>query len=232
MLKILVADDHQVVREGLKIIIDKMKDMAVVAEACDGSEALTKAARMPLDIVLLDISMPGRNGLETLKQLKVLQPKLKVLVLSQFPEDQYALRVLRAGASGYLTKESAASELLAALRKVAEGKMYISTGLAEKLAWQLQDDAQRRPHDSLSDREFEILRLIGSGKTVSEIGDDLSLSVKTVSTYRARILEKMKMTKTAELILYVLEHGLAAVDRITESPERRPSPVAFKRASR
>jgi len=210
MLKILIADDHRVLREGLKKIVEQTRDILVVAEACDGSEVLAKVAKIRLDVVLLDISMPGASGLEVLKQIKTKHPKLPVLMLSQHPEDQYAVRAMRSGASGYLTKESAGSELIAAIRKVAGGGKYVSEALAEYIASALEEGPKKSPHESLSDREFEILRMLGAGKTVTEIGEELSLSVKTISTYRARLLEKMKMTKTSELMLYAIQNSLTS----------------------
>ncbi len=208
MLRILVADDHRVLREGLKRIIEQTRDMQVVAEASDGSEVLSQLSKERVDIVLLDISMPGPNGLDTLKQIKAKHPKLPVLMLSQHPEDQYAVRALRAGASGYLTKESATDELIDAIRKAANGGKCVSASLAEKLASLLDSHSDAPLHESLSDREYEILCMLGVGKTVSEIGEELSLSVKTISTYRTRLLEKMTMTKTSELILYAVQNQL------------------------
>lgn len=208
MIKILIADDHPVVRKGLKEIIEEIPDMAVRGEASTGQETLEKVRKGDFDIVVLDISMPGGNGLDILKQLKSEKPEISVLVLSMYPEEQYAVRVLRAGASGYLTKESAPEELIAAIRKAAKGGKYISSSLAEKLAFGLEIDAERPLHETLSDREYQVMRMIASGKTVKEIGEELFLSVKTISTYRSRILEKMKMRTNAELTHYALKHGL------------------------
>lgn len=208
MIKILIADDHPVVRKGLKEIIEDIPDMAVRGEASNGQEALEKARKGDFDIVVLDISMPGGNGLDILKLLKEEKPDLSVLVLSIYPEEEYAVRVLRAGASGYLTKESAPEKLIAAIRKASKGGKYISPSLAEKLAFDLETDAERPLHETLSDREYQVMRMIASGKTVNEIGEELFLSVKTVSTYRSRILEKMKMKTNAELTHYALKHGL------------------------
>ncbi len=208
MIKILIADDHPVVRKGLKEIIEEIPDMAVRGEASTGQEALEKMRKSDFDIVVLDISMPDRSGLDILKQLKSEKPKLSVLVLSMYPEEQYAVRVLRAGASGYLTKESAPEELIAAIRKASKGGKYISSSLAEKLAFDLETDAERPLHETLSDREYQVMRMIASGKTGKEIGEELFLSVKTISTYRARIWEKMEMKSNAELTHYALKHGL------------------------
>jgi DNA-binding NarL/FixJ family response regulator len=183
-------------------------DMVVAAEAVNGQEVLDKVWKDDFDVIVLDIAMPGRSGLDILKELKSYKPKLPVLVLSMYPEDQYALRVLRAGADGYLTKESAPNDLITAIRKVYSGKKYISHFLAEKLAFGLETDAARPPHELLSDREYQVMCRISSGKTVKEIADELSLSVKTISTYRARILEKMGMKNNAELTHYAIQNHL------------------------
>ncbi|MCK4352835.1 response regulator transcription factor [candidate division WOR-3 bacterium] len=208
MIKILIADDHPIIREGLKQIIAEIPDMAVADEASNGQEVLDKVWKNDYDVVLLDISMPGRSGLDILKQLKNQRPKLPVLVLSVHPEEQYAVRVLRAGASGYLTKENASDELITAIRKVSQGRKYVSSTLAEKLASDIGIDVQNPLHKTLSDREYQVLRLIASGKAVKQIASELFLSVKTVSTYRSRILEKMQMKSTAELIRYALKNQL------------------------
>lgn len=207
MIKVLVADDHPVVREGLKRVIEKDSGMLVAAEAGTSQEVLDRLAAKRPDVVLLDINMPGRGGLEILQQIKTHYPSLPVLVISMYPEDQYATRVLRAGAAGYLTKESAPSQLVKAIRKVVGGGKYVSPTLAEKLAIDLGSEAQF-PHESLSDREYQVLCLLASGKTVSEIADELSLSIKTISTYRTRILEKMDLRNNVELARYALKHGL------------------------
>lgn len=208
MIKILIADDHAIVRRGLKQILAETPDMVVAGEAHNGQELLDKVRDHQWDVVVLDISMPGRGGLDTLKQLKSERPKLPVLMLTIHPEDQYAVRVLRAGASGYLTKESAPDHLVEAIRKVARGGKYISPHLAEKLAFNLESLSEKPLHEALSDREFQVLRFIASGKTVKEIGEELSLSVKTISTYRTRILEKMKMRNNAELTHYAIQQKL------------------------
>lgn len=208
MIKILIADDHPVVRKGLKEIIEEIPDMVVGSEASNGQEALEKVRKSDFDIVVLDISMPGISGLDILKQLKSEKPELSILVLSMYPEEQYAVRVLRAGASGYLTKESAPEELIAAIRKASKGGKYISSSLAEKLAFDLETDAEKPLHETLSDREYQVMRMIASGKTGKEIGEELFLSIKTISTYRARILEKMEMKSNAELTHYALKQGL------------------------
>jgi DNA-binding NarL/FixJ family response regulator len=208
MIKILIADDHPIVRKGLKQILAETPNIIVAGEANNGAEVLKKVLKNEYDMVLLDISMPGRDGIDTLKELKDLKPNLPVLILSIHPEDQYAMRVLRAGAYGYLTKESAPEELISAIRTVSLGRKYISPSVAEKLVFNLDKNAEKRPHDKLSDREYQVMHMIASGKTVKEISEDLSLSVKTISTYRARILEKMKMKNIAELIRYAIKNGL------------------------
>jgi len=208
MLRILIADDHPVFRRGLRQIIQETADMVVAAEAVDGREALLKARTGEYDVVLLDITMPIRNGVDVLSQLKHERPTLPVLMLSMHPEEQYAVRALRAGASGYLTKESAPEELVAAIRKVSTGGKYVSASLAERLASIVQEDGGPLPHETLSGREYQIMCLIAAGRTVSEAARELALSVKTVSTYRARILEKLRLKNTAELIRYATKNEL------------------------
>jgi DNA-binding NarL/FixJ family response regulator len=208
MLKILIADDHPVFRRGLSQIIAETTDMVVAGEAGDGTEALQKARSGEYDVLLLDITMPGENGVEVLRQLKVDRPGMPVLILTMHPEEQYAIRTLRAGAAGYLTKESAPDELVSAIRKVSTGGKYISNSLAEKLASIIQKTGRELPHETLSDREYQILCLIASGKTVTGIAEELSLSVNTVGTYRARILDKMRMNNNAELTHYAVKNGL------------------------
>ncbi|OGO37711.1 MAG: DNA-binding response regulator [Chloroflexi bacterium RBG_16_57_8] len=207
MLKILIADDHPVFRRGLRQIINEAPDMAVADEAVDGLEVLRKVNAEEYDAVVLDIAMPGKDGLDVLAHVRRERPRLPVLMLSMHPEEQYAVRALRMGASGYLTKESATEELVAAIRKVASGGRYVSSALAERLAAVVQQSAHVA-HESLSDREYQIMRFIASGKTVSEIAHSLSLSVKTVSTYRVRILSKMKLKNNAELVRYAMENRL------------------------
>jgi two-component system invasion response regulator UvrY len=208
MINILIADDHAVVRKGLRQILTETPDLRVADEAVDGEDVLEKVKRNSYDVIVLDISMPGMSGLDALKRLNVEHPDLPVLVLSIYSEDQYALRVLKAGASGYLTKESAPGELVSAIRKVAKGGKYVSAYLAEKLAFGLSAPANANPHENLSDREMQVLCMIASGKTISEIAQDISLSVKTVSTYRRRILTKMKLKNNAELTHYAIRNNL------------------------
>lgn len=210
MLNILIADDHPIVRRGLKQILAETPQMAVVDEASNGREVLSKVKQRDYDVVLLDISMPGMNGVDTLKELKALKPDLHVLVLSIHPEDQYALRVLKAGASGYLTKDSAPAELVTAMQRVSSGRKYISPSLADKLALNLQANVELAAHEALSDREYHVMCLIASGKTMRDIADELSLGIKTINTYRARLLKKMKMKNNAELIRYALLNELSA----------------------
>jgi two-component system invasion response regulator UvrY len=207
-MKILITDDHAVLRRGLKQILEDGFGKIQFGEAANASEAIAAVAREHWDLVVLDITMPGRTGLEALKEIRTLKPAQRVLVLSVHSEDQFAVRVLKAGASGFLNKDSAPEELVKAVRKVTAGGRYVSASLAEKLAVNIDQPADRPAHQALSDREFQVLRMIGSGKTVSEIGVELSLSVKTVSTYRARILEKMDLHTNAELTRYCFEHKL------------------------
>ena len=208
MIRVLIADDHAVVREGLKRIVAQNADMTVVGEAGTGHEVLEFVRARECDVVLLDLSMPGKDGLETLKELRANKPHLPVLVLSVYPEDQYAVRLLRAGASGYLTKESAPEELVAAIRKVSRHGRYVSASLAERLASFLDSSDDRPPHERLSDREYRVMIMIASGRTVGEVADSLCLSVKTVSTYRARALEKLNMRTNAEFAFYAMKQGL------------------------
>ena len=203
-----MIDDHAVVRQGLKLILADHFQRTVFGEARNASEAFTRVAREKWDVAVLDITMPGRSGLEVLKEMKRLRPKMPVLVLSMHPEDQFAVRMLKTGAAGYLTKESAGEELVGAIEKVVTGGRYISLSLAERMASYLDMDVQKAPHERLSDREFLILRMIASGKTVSQIARELSLSVKTISTYRARLLEKMDMRNNAEVTHYAMQKKL------------------------
>lgn len=210
VIRILIADDHPVVRLGLKQIISEVKDMVVADEAQTGQEVLKKAGKNEFDVILLDISMPGRSGLDILHELRSKYPKTPVLILSIYPEDQFAVRVLKIGAAGYLTKESAPEELVTAIRRVAQGRKYISGTLAEKLATDLEFDSEKPIHENLSDREYQVLCQLASGKRLKDIADELDLSIKTISTYRTRILDKMKMNNNAEVIRYALQNKLVA----------------------
>ena len=208
MIEILIADDHAIVREGLKQIVAETADIVVADEATSGHEVLEKVLKNEYDVVILDISMPGRGGVDILKQMRGQKPHLPILILSMHPEEHYAIRVLKAGAAGYLTKESAPDELLTAIRRVSSGRKYVSPSLAEQLAFDLERDAEKPRHETLSDREYQVMCMIASGKRVQEIAEELCLSVKTVSTYRSRMLEKMKMKHNAELMHYAIKHGL------------------------
>jgi len=208
LMNILIVDDHAVVRAGLRQIISGVSDMAVADEADSAVEALAKIRKKVYSMVILDISMPGKSGLDVLKEIRNEHPRLPVLMLSMYPEDQYAMRALRSGAAGYMTKDSAPEELVTAIRTVAAGRKYISSDLAERLAFNLEADMKKEPHEILSDREYQVLCTIASGRTVSEIADQLSLSVKTISTYRSRILEKMQLKNNAELTNYAIRNHL------------------------
>jgi DNA-binding NarL/FixJ family response regulator len=208
MIKILIADDHAIVRQGLKQILAETSDLVAAGESQDAEETLRKVRSGDWDVLILDLTLPDKSGLDLLKQIKQERPRLPVLVLSIHPEDQYAIRVLRAGASGYLPKGSVPEALVKAVRKVASGGKYISPTVAEKLAFNLKTDSERPPHESLSDREFQVLCLIASGKAVKEVAKELLLSVKTVSTYRTRILKKMDLKTSAELIRYAMKNRL------------------------
>ncbi len=208
MIRILIADDHAIVRAGLKQIIEGIPDMILADEAANGWELLEKVRKDDFDVIVLDITMPGGGGIEILKQLKIEKPKLPVLALSIHPEEQYGKRMLKAGAMGYLTKESAPEALVTAIRKVYDGGRYVSPFLAEKLAADLAAHSDGPLHEELSDREYQVMIMIGTGKTITEIAGELNLSAKTVSTYRARILEKMKMKSNAELARYIVTNQL------------------------
>jgi len=208
MIRVLIADDHAIVRVGLKQILSETLDLVVTGEACDGLEVLEKVRTNPYDVVVLDVSMPGLNGIDVLKELKYEKAELPVLILSMHSEEQYAIRLLKAGAAGYLTKDRAPEELVAAIHRVALGRKYVTASLAEKLADSLDEDMAKQPHETLSDREYQVLCQITLGKSMKEIGDELHLSIKTISTYRSRILEKMRMKSNAELIHYVIKNKL------------------------
>jgi len=207
-IKVFIADDHAIVREGLKQILAETRDIVVAGEAENGLDAVKLFRKSDCQVMLLDISMPDRSGIEVLKQIKKEKPELAVLMLSMHREDQYAIRSLKAGASGYLTKQSAPKELVTAIRQVAGGLKYISAALAQELANHVGEDHEAPPHDTLSDREYQTLTMIASGKTVGMIAKELSLSVKTVSEYRARLLVKMKLKNSAELTHYAIKNQL------------------------
>jgi DNA-binding NarL/FixJ family response regulator len=208
MIRIVVADDHTIVREGLKQLLSAAGDLAVVAEAQNGREVLDRVRALDFDVLLLDMSMPGKSGIELIKQVHAEKPKLRILVLSMHEEEQYAVRAIKAGASGYLTKESASAQLVSAIRKVAGGAAFITDSVAQQLALGAMPQTQGPPHTSLSDREFQVFRELVSGKAVSDIAAQLNLSVKTVSTHKARIMQKMNMSNPAELIRYAIHHRL------------------------
>jgi two-component system, NarL family, invasion response regulator UvrY len=208
MIRILIADDHAVVREGVKRILADTDDLMIAGEASQGQEVLAKVSAEAWDMVLLDISMPGRNGLDVLRQLKLAYPALPVLVFSMHPENQYAVRAFKAGAAGYLTKESIPEELVAAIRKVVQGRRYVSPALAEHLVIELGGSVDSPLHAYLSDREYQVLCMLASGKTVTAVAADLALSIKTISTHRSRILRKLHLRTTAELIHYAVRHHL------------------------
>jgi DNA-binding NarL/FixJ family response regulator len=208
MIRIVVADDHTIVREGLKQLLGSADDLQVVAEAADGHQALERVRSEEFEVLLLDMSMPGRSGIELIKQVHAERPRLRILVLSMHEEQQYAVRAIRAGASGYLTKESASSQLVAAIRKVASGGAFISAEVAQQLALGAMPGAQGMPHEALSDREFQVFKMLAEGKSVSDIAERLTLSVKTVSTHKANVLQKMGMNTPAELVRYAITHKL------------------------
>jgi len=207
-MRILICDDHKIVRDGLKQILQQLGGATVIGEAGDGYEALNFLKQDQFDILLLDISLPGMSGMEILQAVKAKWPSVNVLMLSMMPQEQYAILALKLGASGYLTKDTASEELLLAIRKVSEGGKYISHTLAENLALHLTSDTNKQKHEILSGREFEIMIKLANGKSLQEIGNELFISDKTVSTYRSRIMEKMGFSKNAELTRYCLEHNL------------------------
>ena len=205
---VLLADDHAMFREGLKQVLSRTSDLVVVDEAGDAQQILDKVQKSDFDVIILDISMPGRDGMDVLKRLKQMKPHLHILVLSMHPEDQYAFRAIKAGASGYLTKNKASQELIEAIRRIASGRRYISADVAEQLAIDIEKDSNQPLHRKLSDREYQVMCLIASGKTVKEIADELSLSTSSISTLRARILRKFGMKTSAEITHYAIKHDL------------------------
>jgi len=208
MIKILIADDHAIVRGGLKQLLSGESGFSVAGEASDGLEALKRLREQPFDVLLMDMSMPGRSGIELIKQVKSEHPKLAILVLSMHKEEQYALRAMKAGASGYLTKESAPELLVSAIRKVAQGGVFITPGAAERMAVELYGNSKAPAHTLLSDREYQVFRMIVAGTPINAIANELSLSVKTISTHKTRVLQKMSMSNAAELIHYAIRHQL------------------------
>lgn len=209
MLRVVIADDHPVVLKGLKEILSEGIDEVIVDGTSTGYELINHVQKNQYDLVLLDISLPDINGLEVLKEIKKIRPKLPVLIISMYPEEQYAVRAVRAGARGYLTKRSAPDELVLAVRKILSGKRYVSSAFAEKMMFDFESNAERPPHEQLSDRELQVLCMIGAGKALNQIAEDLHLSANTVRTYRTRILDKMGMNGTSELIHYAVTHRLA-----------------------
>ncbi len=207
-IRVLIADDHAIIRQGLKQILSDTDDLEIAGEADGGIKALQMIRDNTYDVVLMDVSMPDRNGIDSLKLIRKENPRLPVLMLSMHPEEQYAIRALRAGAAGYLSKQGAPEQLVTAIRQVASGKKFVSAAVAEELANSIGEDHERPLHEKLSDREYQTLCMIASGKTLTQIGEELNLSVKTISVYRARLLEKMKLRNNAELTHYGLKHGL------------------------
>ena len=207
-IRVIVADDHPILRAGLVSVLNASSDLRVVGEAGNGAEVMKAIAATGFDVLLLDVSMPGKSGLDLMRQIRKAHPRLPILIVSSHPEDQYALRAIKAGASGYLTKMSAPSDLVGAVRTVANGRKFITPALAELLADHVEHPDEGTPHETLSDREFQTLKMIGAGHSLTEIGEVLCISVKTVSVYRSRVLEKMRMKNNVELTRYVVEHGL------------------------
>jgi two-component system invasion response regulator UvrY len=208
MIRLLIVDDHAIVRHGLRQVVSESSDIEVAAEAGSSAEAIRLLRENSYDIVLLDISLPDKNGIETLKQIKRDKPQMPVIMLSMHAEDEFGVRALKAGASGYVNKQSAHDQLVAAIRQVATGRRYISPDLAEELAWSIGEGSEKRPHELLSDREFDTLRMLAGGKSLAEIAESLSISPKTVSVYRTRLLEKMKLKNNAEIAHYAVKNGL------------------------
>ncbi len=208
MIRIVIADDHAIVREGLKRIVGDIADMQVVGEAADGTEVMQRVRELEFDILVQDLSMPGRSGMELIKLVRAEKPRLRILVLSMHQELQYAVRAIKSGASGYLTKESAPAQLEHAIRKIAGGGAYVTAEVAEQLALGAMPGSEGHPHEALSDREFEVFRLLVAGASVTDIAERLKLSVKTVSTHKANLMHKMAMHSTSDLVRYAMKHGL------------------------
>lgn len=209
MIRVVIADDHTIVREGLKELLSNAGEIDVIAEAVDGHDVIERVRGLQFDVLVLDMSMPGKSGMELIKQVKAEAPKLRIVVLTMHQENQYAVRAIRAGASGYLTKDAASDQLVNAIRKVAAGGAFISAEVAEMLARQAQGATQATPHESLSDREFQVLRMLVSGIPLTDIGEELHLSVKTISAHKARILQKLGLSNQSELVRYAIAHKLA-----------------------
>jgi len=208
MIKVFITDDHALIREGFKKILNLEKDIKIVGEGSNAFETISFIEKDDCDVLILDINLPDKNGLDALKEIKIIKPELRVLILSMHPEDRFAVRALKAGASGYMSKEAASEELVRAIRKVHAGGKYISSSLAEKLAFNLDTKTDKPTHEILSDREFQVLRLIASGKTIGEVAVELNLAVTTISTYRSRILKKLNLKTNADLIHYAITNNL------------------------
>jgi DNA-binding NarL/FixJ family response regulator len=208
MIRLVIADDHTIVREGLKQVLAAAADLAIAGEARDGFEVMARVRELDFEVLLLDMSMPGKSGIELIKQVRAEKPKLRILVLSMHEEPQYAVRAIKAGASGYLTKDSASAQLVLAIRKVAGGGAFISAEVAEQLALGAMPQVDGPAHSALSDREFQVFQMLVSGKSVTDIGNELNLSVKTVSTHKAHIMQKMQLANQTEMIRYAIAHGL------------------------
>ena len=208
MINVFIADDHALIREGIKKLLSPFSDIKLVGETADPFEIIELIKKNNCDILILDLSMPGKNGLDLIKEIKTLYPEIKILVMTMMPEDQFAKRTLKIGASGYLTKESAPEELITAIRKIASGRKYISETLAEKLAQDLDETAEKPLQDLLSDREFQVMKMMAAGKSQTEIAGELSIGVSTINTYRSRILEKLNLKSNAELIRFAYQNNL------------------------
>ena len=213
MIRVVIADDHTILREGLRQLLGAATDIEVAGEAADGFEVLARVRGLDFDVLLLDMSMPGKSGIELIKQVKAEKPRLRVLVLSMHEEAQYAVRAIKAGASGYVTKDSAGTQLVTAIRKVANGGAFITAEVAEQLALGAMPDAEQPPHTLLSDREYEVFELLVSGHTVTDIAGRLNLSGKTVSTHKARLMEKLGIDNQADLVRYAMKHGVEGENR-------------------
>ena len=209
MIRIVIADDHAIVREGLKRIVSEVADMQVAGEAADGAEVMQRVRELEFDVLVLDLSMPGRSGMELIKLVKAEKPKMRILILSMHQELQYAVRAIKSGASGYLTKESAPAQLEQAIRKIAGGGAYVTAEVAEQLALGAMPGNEAKPHELLSNREFQVLRLLAAGVSVTDIASQLKLSVKTVSTHKANLLQKMGLQNVTDLVRYTMKHGIS-----------------------